>query len=136
MIIIEKEVYSAPTVKRITINTIHDWRNIEFESSSGKTEEFMTFCRMYRAHIKKICAANGLVITSWSNGHFDCFAFITNTITGKIAYMSCSDVRYFPKSWHSDILVRTADYVKDYTGGANHSATLETLGEVLIELTK
>ena len=130
----EELIYSEPKVKRTVMENINDWLGITFESSSGKTEQFKAFSRMFRATVKKQCNAKGLTIVSWLNGHFECSAFVKND-AGKYAYLSISDVRHFPNGWYNDILIRTAEHDKDYTGGTNNSATVENLGEKLLKLT-
>lgn len=134
--VVEREVYAPPKIERSEMRKLEDWKQIQFLSSTGKTPEFTAFCRMYRARLSKEAKAKGLKIVSWSNGHFQCSAFFKNTQTGKLAYLSTSDVRHFPNEWANNILVRTAEHEKDYTGGTNRSATLETIGQMLSELTE
>ena len=129
--IVEREVVEAVRTDRKVMRKLEDWKQVRFESSTGKTPEFMAFARMYRARIKAESRIAGLDVVSWMNGHFYCSAFLLNRITGKHVYLSCSDVRHFPNGWADDILVRTAEHDKDYTGGQNNRARLETLGESL-----
>ena len=39
-------------------------------------------------------------------------------------YMSISDVRYFPCEWVENILIRTMQHDKDWSGGTNHYTDL------------
>jgi hypothetical protein len=133
---VEREIYSAPTIERKTMRKLEDWLGVQFESSSGKTPEFMAFARMFRARIKKEAARFQLEVVAWNTGHFYCSGFVKNKITGKFAYFSVSDVRHFPGEWADNILVRTAQHIKDYTGGANGSADLKSIGWKLEGLTK
>ncbi len=114
---------------------LEDWRGNSFESSSATTPEFAAFANMYRARMKKIAAANGLELVAFNRGHFYCSGFFQAKTSGKLAYFSISDVRSWPDGWHEDILVRTAQHAKDYTGGANQRATLQNLGATLARLT-
>jgi len=107
------------------------WAGVEFESSSRRTPQFAAFCRAYRAHIKATMGGRGYVIVKWTNGHFCCSAFIRNKATGAMAYISCSDVRFFPGDWLRHILYRSAQSDMDYTGGANHYSTLANLPRAL-----
>jgi hypothetical protein len=73
---------------------------------------------------------------TFRRGHFFISGFAENLRTGKLVYFSCSDVRFFPDRWYSDILIRTAESTSDFTGGRNHSCTLETIREVALTLTQ
>lgn len=50
-------------------------------------------------------------------------------------YISLSDLRFWD-NWDKEILVRTAANDKDYSGGRNNYATLETLQKSVYELLK
>lgn len=131
----EKIVIEKSHVERMEFKKLSDWIGNEFESDSVKTEEFVSFAKMFRSWIGKACSEAGLVIVEWSDGHFYCSCFVKNISTGKIAYLSIPDVRHFPDAWTDDILIRTAEHEKDYRGGTNRSATLANVGERLGELT-
>ena len=109
---------------------------MEFESSCYSTPEFMAFAAMYKKRINKEIELFGMKVVKWSNGHFYCSAFIENIKTGKLAYLSISDVRHFSGSWYGNILVRTAKSLKDYCGGSNHSSKLSEVGSALAKLTE
>lgn len=108
---------------------MQQWRGVEFDSSSGLTPEFEQFAKDYRKSMTEIMRA-GYKLVSWSRGHFYCSSFWRHEASGKLVYISCSDVRHFPEGWDRDILIRTAQHDKDYTGGSNNSATLAELKEV------
>ena len=95
-----------------------------FESSCYKTPEFKSFARKYKNAIKKALGPDYEII-DWLTGHFFTSAFIKKNTTGKLIYISCSDVRYFRNQWYNNILIRTAAHNKDYTGGYNHYTTLD-----------
>jgi len=95
-------------------NTLHLIKK-GFESSCGKTPEFVSFCKTFKrefnAELKKIEAEN----VKYSYGHFYISGFFT--LNGKAYYFSISDVRHFPEN---KMLIRTAKDYKDYTGGSNN----------------
>jgi hypothetical protein len=105
------------------------WEPVQFESSSSKTPEFMEFQKDYR-HMIANELPDGWKIAAWSVGHFYISAFLQNK-TGAYWYLSCSDVRFFPGEWHRSILIRTAEGLKDYTGGRNCYTTLAGLNDEL-----
>ena len=116
------------------IKGIEKWIGNEFESSSGKTPEFAQFSRDFKKHLKGVAGAEYELI--YSAGHFYVSGFFKNKATGKYAYFSTSDVRYFKDAWYNDVLVRTVEHDKDYTGGSNHSFKLDQLGEAIDQLTQ
>lgn len=132
---VEREIIIETKTIRKEMKNINDWKGHSFESSSGKTPEFMAFTRMFRAAVKKQVNRQGLILTDWNDGHFYCSAFIHNPKTNKYAYISTDDVRGSNR-WHTDILVRTATGPKDYTGGSNNFSTFDKLGEELLRLTE
>lgn len=115
-------------------NKIEQWVGHNFESSSGLTPEFQSFCKDIKSFLKKELAKD--FDFSISRGHFYFSGFAQNRITKKFAYFSCSDVRYFPNEWFNNLLVRIAKNDKDYTGGSNNSAKILDIKQVLIGLTR
>ena len=132
---VERTVYGPPTIKTTVIRKLEDWRSVTIESSTGPTPEWIAFARMYRAHIARDATRHGLDLVSWRRGHFDASAFFKNRTTGRLAYLSISDVRFFRNECMENILLRTAAHDKDYTGGPNCWTTLDTLSETLERLT-
>lgn len=114
---------------------IDKWLNVEFESSTTKTEQFKTFAREYKACIKKL-TSNQFELVGFSVGHFYISGFLKNKDNDKLVYFSCSDVRFFVNGWHDFMLIRTAEHDKDWTGGNNHNVSLERLNEKAEQLTK
>jgi hypothetical protein len=100
-------------------------RNNVFQSSSGRTPEFLSWQRDYRRMIAAELP-EGWIIAHWSIMHFEISAFLVDP-SGAYWYLSCSDVRFFPGGWYKDILIRTAKGLDDYTGGRNCFTTLENL---------
>jgi len=95
------------------------WFDHHFESSSGPTVEFNTFAKDFKRNLKEELG-NGFELVGWSKGHFYVSTFIRNLTNQKLAYLSISDVRHFRNGWFKNILIRTAEHDKDWTGGSNH----------------
>lgn len=113
---------------------IEKWIDFTFESSSMLTEEFAQFAKEFKKHIKDTIG-NEYELLNWNRGHFEISGFAKNKATGKLAYLSYSDVRYWKNSWYNNLLVRTAKNEMDYTGGSNHYYSLPQLSEAIDQLT-
>ena len=102
-----------------------DWYkmlSINFDSSSGKTEQYMTFCKVFRKQFKKLLADNFDLkgIDGWnSNAHFSQSGFFELN-NGSIFYFSIEDLR-----WSPTFMIRRAKDFKDYTGGSNDYLNVE-----------
>ncbi len=131
-----EEIITQTETRKTVFKKLLDWKSNSFESSCYKTPEFMAFVRMFRQHIKKQAKENGLDVISFSTGHFYCSGFFKNKNTGKFAYFSISDVRYFQDSWIDDVLLRTAEHEKDYAGGRNQSVNIQDIGREALEITQ
>jgi len=123
--------------KRMSGDSIENWIDFEFESSSGLTQEFAQFARDFKKYIKRFANDTDIKyqLINFDRGHFHCSGFIKNRITQKFAYFSISDVRYFPNEWFDHILVRTAKNETDYTGGSNTYCRLDQLNKSVDQLT-
>lgn len=109
------------------------WQGVEFESSSSLTPQFAEFAKDWRADLKKITGPD-FEIVSFNRGHFYLSGFLKHA-SGKFVYFSISDVRYFgADTWKNDILIRTAEHDRDYTGGPNNRATLKDIKIRALEL--
>jgi len=92
----------------------------EFESSSGKTEQWLTAFSNSKREIKK-AIAHLVDNLEFSREHFYFSGFFTRRSDNQIFYFSVSDVR-----GHNDqLLIRTATSYKDYTGGGNNYVTID-----------
>ena len=109
--------------------------NYNFESSCYKTEEFIQFSRDFKSDLKKIIG-DAYTLVNFSVGHFYLSGFIENKATKKLAYFSTSDVRGCNNEWHNSLLIRTAEHIKDFSGGRNKFTSLEKIAESLDDLTK
>lgn len=116
------------------MNNLQQWMGVRFVSSPSVTAQFARFARAYK---KALIAALGqdFALLSWSRGHFYVSAFFRNRQTGKVCYLACSDVRFFPNAWYERLLIREARDKRDFTGGANHFVPLERLPDEALRLT-
>lgn len=112
--------------KANTTKGIEKWVGNKFESSTGLTEEFSQFVRDFKKHILSVLPS-GSELVNWSRGHFEVSGFVKRG--DKFVYFSISDVRFWQDSWNEDILIRTAEHEKDYTGGSNDSTSLARFQE-------
>lgn len=104
-------------------------------SSGGYTgDDFRSFNTKFKNAIKKLLP-NEYEIHYWNKGHYYCSAVIKTT-EGKFIYISIPDVRFFPNEWFTDILYRTMEHDKDWTGGLNHRTTLFTFTKDVANLYK
>jgi hypothetical protein len=102
-----------------------------FESSSTTTPEFASFFRTFKKEFTKELQSIGATAIEFHRGHFYVSGFFMIGI--QAWYFSISDVRgmdyglmYNPDSCMNKLLYRTAKSYKDYTGGHNRYATIET----------
>lgn len=114
---------------------IFDWEGTSFVSSSHTTPTFKKFARDFRYGLKHLLGDN-YEVEGWNRGHFYVSGFIRNKETDKFAYFSTSDVRFFKDEWLNNILVRTAEDVKDYSGGTNNFCKLTDIESSVRRLTQ
>ncbi len=100
-------------------NTAEKLRLGNFESSSVKTEEFLSFSKLFKKEFKKEMQTVNVSDITFSVGHFYISGFFTKE--EKTYYFSISDVRC-PQY---KMLYRTAKDKKDYTGGSNQYVNIE-----------
>ena len=112
---------------------ISKWLGYNFQSSSGLTEEFSLFSKHIKAELKKI---PDYELISYSRGHFEFSAFLKNKNNDKLVYLSSDDVRYSPDGWYNNLLIRTAQHDKDYTGGSNDYSTFSGIKQKADYLTR
>ena len=89
-----------------------------FESSSGKTPEFLAFARTFKRELTDALrsAVNAENVT-FNVGHFYVSGFFT--VNGQAWYFATGDVRGMTQSY--GLLLRTARDYRDFTGGANNN---------------
>jgi hypothetical protein len=73
---------------------------------------------MFKNDWKKELATVGATLEAYSVGHFYVSGFFK--LNGQLFYFSISDVRNYSENGHwGSILIRTAQHLKDYSGGTN-----------------
>ena len=102
--------------------TISGFKGWEFSSGTTTGVDFTIFYRLFIQSIKRSLPA-GTKLVNASKNHYCLSGFVQRE--NKFVYFSISDVRHFPEKWHKEILIRTAEHDKDYTGGSNGYTTLE-----------
>jgi hypothetical protein len=99
-----------------------------FESSSGKTPQYLSWHRTFkRAFTQFLLNLGASKIEIRNPNHFDMSGFFT--VNEQIWYFSISDLRFFKDS----MLVRTAKDYRDFTGGTNQYVAM-TQGEDFFKL--
>ena len=95
-----------------------------FESSSGKTPEFLSFVRTFKKEFLLELQSIGATNVQFSRGHFYVSGFFT--LDNKMFYFNLGDVRgmdysmkFNPDSCMSMLMYREVQSYKDYTGGLN-----------------
>jgi len=92
----------------------------EFESSSGRTPEYLAWHKLFKKEFTAFLNAKGASnIVIGKPNHFDMSGFFT--LGNTIWYFSISDLRGFKDT----MLIRTAKHYKDYTGGMNQYVSLK-----------
>lgn len=95
----------------------------DHQFSSGPTTggDYKTFERRFRAWMRK--ELEGYTVKMYPN-HYEFSAVITRRHSdespAKYVYVSIPDVRFFPRTWATNILVRGMKHDKDWTGGYNN----------------
>ena len=111
--------------------SLEAFKNWTFSSGGTTGIDFKRFAQLFRNHIKKHLPENAKLV-NFSKGHYYVSGFIEKN--GNYIYFSVSDVRFFPNEWNQQILIRTAEHEKDYTGGSNEYTTLEQFKENVSKL--
>ena len=98
-----------------------------FVDSTGKTSEYKAFCRAFKSEFGKVLKGLGCRDLECHYGHFYISGFFS-AANGQLWYFSTCDVRH---RRDYNILVRTAQHRKDFTGGGNRWADLKNLSSEL-----
>ncbi len=116
---------------------LNTWFDREIEDWGGTTsQEYKNFQRNYRSVLKEIGKNIGFELHSFNKNHYDFSVVMKSNMTNQFYYLSISDVRYWKNEWANNILYRTMEHEKDWTGGSNRYSTLENLSENLLNLDK
>ena len=110
-------------------NTLMEFKNWKFSSGSVADRDFKVFARLFKKYIIQNIPSNSKLV-NFNRGHYYVSGFIENG--GKYVYFSISDVRYF--HWYKNILIRTAETERDYTGGNNYYTTLDDFKQSVVNL--
>ena len=114
---------------------LNKWYNKEFENWGGETSpEYKNFQTNYKSVIKEICNDIGMNLYSFNKNHYEFSAVVKSNTTNQFYYISISDVRYWKNEWADNILFRTMENDKDWTGGRNRYSKLKDLEENLMNL--
>jgi hypothetical protein len=102
-----------------------------FQSASNLTPEFAHFYRTFKSEFTKELQSIGATEIEFYRLHFGLSGFFK--VDGQLWYFTLSDVRGMefsllknPDSFMNKLLYRTAKHNRDYVGGTNRYATIET----------
>ena len=112
---------------------IESWLDYTFESSSGPTKEFLMFVKDFKKYLLQQ-TKNDFELARWSRGHFEIYGHLKSKANGRFIYFSISDVRYWSNAWYNNILIRTAEDEKDFTGGDNNSCSFNAINQKALAL--
>jgi len=132
---LELELAKKELVESKERKGIENWLGYVFESSCSLTPEFAQFRRDIKKYIKNNLSSELELIMPFGSLHFEFSGFIKNKRTGKFVYFSCPDVRSWPDQWYNNLLIRTAENEKDFTGGSNNYCKITELSEKALNLT-
>lgn len=94
----------------------------EFESSSGKTSQFMEFHRVFKQEFKKLLKELGCTDIEIHAGHFYLMGFFKKG--EQWWYFNTGDVRF--KLQGSTMLIRKTESNTDYTGYVNQDMPIHS----------
>lgn len=102
----------------------------QFESSSSRTPEYLAWHRLFKREFTKFLTSHGMTGIEFSKpNHFDISGFFKDGGKDQIWYFRIEDIR-----WSKDnMLIRTAQHYKDFTGGRNEYIPLNRSAHVFTE---
>ncbi|AOY74730.1 hypothetical protein [Clostridium formicaceticum] len=107
---------------------IDKWEHHEIEDyGSVVSPDYKQFQKEYRGVLRGIAKEVGMKLHKLNANHYCFSAVLKHETTSKFYYISISDVRH-NSEWYSNVLYRTMEHEKDWTGGPNHYSSLEHLG--------
>lgn len=114
---------------------LEKWYNKQIEDWGSETSpEYKNFQTNYRSVIKDFCKDIDMELHSFNKNHYEFSTIIKSNKTNQFYYISISDVRYWKNEWANNILYRTMEHDKDWTGGSNCYSSLQDLPENLLNL--
>ena len=120
---------------------IRSWLGYNFErhgwsdTRENHSDAFDKFIRDLRSKLKAEAQPLGLEVLPFKANWFITSGFVKSIATGKYAYWSISDVRYFRDDWYYNVLYRAAENERDFSGhgGSNRYCNLD---ELIINIAK
>lgn len=91
-----------------------------------------SFFRVFKNAVKKKLPARW-TIEKWRVNWFECTGVLKDD-QGRYVYLHVGDIRYWQDEWIDDILIRTMEHDKDWTGGQNRRADIFNLDKQLLKL--
>jgi len=117
-----------------SLKELQRYLNKDIENYGGITSpEYRSFERKFKNYIEKVMIDNGGELVKFNPNHYEFSCFVKRN--NKYLYISISDVRYFKNSWYNNILIRTANNEKDYSGGRNDYTSLQCLDKKIVLMT-
>lgn len=114
---------------------LNTWYDKEIEDCGEITsQDYKKFQKSYKSVLKDIGKDIDFELYSFHPNHYEFSAVMKSNLTNQFYYISISDVRYWRSEWANNILYRTMEHDKDWSGGSNHYSTLEELGKNLLNL--
>lgn len=123
-----------------TKKLIRDFKGWDFYSGTyihenGMTKETKSFFKRLKNALAEQMGDQYEIIGGKMNW-YTTSGFVKHKETGKLVYFSISDVRFSQDRWIDDILIRTAQHDKDWTGGSNNYTELTSFKENVENLLK
>lgn len=109
------------------------WLGFQFSTGCDTGMDYRKFERAAKKSLSQILTKSGAVLCTFNGSHYEFSAVATKD--GKYAYISISDVRFFPDEWYHHVLVRTMKHEKDWRGGTNMYCSWEEIGQLVSQLT-
>ena len=113
---------------------IQQWMGFQFSSGGETGADYLKFQTGFRRILTDIAKESGYHIHRFLKNHYCCSAVLQQDETGAFAYVSISDVRFWPEQWFTHVLYRQMRTAEDWVGRSNHYCSLDELGESLKRL--
>ncbi|MCD7832946.1 MAG: hypothetical protein LUH00_02995 [Lachnospiraceae bacterium] len=110
------------------------WKIHDFSTGITSGDDYKKFQRNMRSDLRKQAADNHMVIQEFSGSHYEFSAILKSETTGKLVFVSISDVRFFKNQWFNHVLFRRMKDEKDYSGGNNHFCSWPEIGRKAAQL--
>lgn len=110
------------------------WVGFQFASRIHPSDDYLSFQRDAKADLKKMANTAGFELDQFNKNHFEFSAVLKHRETGEFIYIRISDVRYFPDQWWNNVLIRTMQHDRDWTGGPNHYCRWSDIGTTAVQL--